>query len=153
MLLFILQLISPGKFAFATNSSKKYHSDSESEDDRKKPPISKTTYDSVINEFKNRTKTNKDLESSSSDTAPEFHNKGDVPVIKSALKNELQVVEKKKVAFVDGNGDQNLKAGGSTTSIASSVFDGPKVNADGEEKGRKKVDSDLSDWDISEILE
>lgn len=63
------------------------------------------------------------------------------------------MVEKKKVAFVDGNGDQNLKAGGSTTSIASSVFDGHKVDGDGEEKVRRKVDSDLSDWDISEILD
>lgn len=50
------------------------------------------------------------------------------------------------MAFVDGNGDQNLKEG-STTSVASSVFDAPKV------KEKKKEDSDLSDWDISEILE
>lgn len=88
-------------------------------------------------------------ESLSSDTISEILDKG---VIKSALRNDLQVVEKKKVAFVDGNGDYNLKAGGSTTSIASSVFDASKVNTS-EGKEKKKVDSDLSDWDISEFLE
>lgn len=88
-------------------------------------------------------------ESSSSDALLEEQDKGDVAAIKSALRSDVQVVEKKKVAFVDGIGDQNLKIAESTTSIASSVFDVPRV--DQEEK--KTVDSDVSDWDISQILE
>lgn len=98
------------------------------------------------------------LESSSSDALPEIQDKGDVAVMKSALRNELQVVEKKKVAFVDGNGDQNtklVKGGGSTTSVASSVFDAPNKSTDPSvaKKEGNRVDSDVSDWDISEILE
>lgn len=133
------------------------YSDTESEDDRKKlplsSPISKTAYDSVISEFIKRRKPKTHIESSSSDAPLQIQEKGDVAIMKSALRNELQVVEKKKVAFVDGDGDQNLK-GGSTTSIASSVFDAPKLNMISSlEKEKKKVDSDISEWDISEILE
>lgn len=73
----------------------------------------------------------------------------EVSAIKSALRNEVQVAEKKKVAFLDGSRDEKLKAmkDGSTTSIASSVFDASKPNLE------RKVESDVSDWDISEIIE
>lgn len=121
-------------------------------------PISKSAYDSVIKEFKSRAKTEVRVESSSSETIREADEKGDVAGIKSALRTELQATEKKKVAFVDGNnGVEDVKVvrnGGSTTSVASSVFDAPKPSMNEKRREEKRTaDSDLSDWDISEILE
>lgn len=127
-------------------------------------------YSTVIQELKTVAKK---VESESEDSAMEMVKKIEAQKMsifqsKSALRSQpLPSIMRKKVLFDLDSGRKSAdgkphilsrtnEAGGSTTSIASSVFDGSKAQAvdvrKSKVKPQEKGDSDISDWDISEIL-
>lgn len=127
-------------------------------------------YSTVVQELKTITKK---MESESDESAKEMvakiaSQRMKIFQSKSALKSQpLASVMRKKVLFdlesEKKSADEKPQivprtneGGGSTTSIASSVFDGSKAHAVDVQKSEAKVhdkrDSDISDWDISEVL-
>lgn len=127
-------------------------------------------YSSVVQELKTITKK---VESESDESAVEMvakiaKQRMSIFQSKSALKSQpLPSVMRKKVLF-DLESEKKSASekpqilprkneGGSTTSIASSVFDGSKAHVLDVQKleakeQEKRNDSDISDWDISEAL-
>lgn len=119
---------------------------------------SKKSFASVVQELKKMT------EQSDSEQSEEIKVVESPKVAKSALKTEPAISRKKVLFNLDGKGDKSVGLdpkivdAGSTTSVPSSVFDAPQGSLDvakinPKEGGRNQhPDSDLSDWEISEIL-
>lgn len=110
-------------------------------------------YSTVVKELKN---VSKRQESETEESASEIIKKIEMQRTKSALKSQnFATLTRKKVLFdLQGSGEQEkpkIVDGGSTTSVASSVFDAPKDKVSKDRKENIEV-SDISDWDISEIL-
>lgn len=110
-------------------------------------------YSTVVKELKN---VSKRQESETEESASEIIKKIELQKTKSALKSQnFATLTRKKVLFdLQGSGEQKklkIVDGGSTTSVASSVFDAPKDKVSKNRKENIEV-SDISDWDISEIL-